>query len=320
MLHLTQNTTAQCAGIDEFFIPTMNHRSSGNKCISPFAAIQTNVNSGNYRSFDRAGPQFSERVIDMSDKWVLMDVTDGVALVTMDRRPVNALNREMRRQMVATFDAISEREDIRCAVLTGSNGMFCAGADLKDRPDAEIAGDFLDHNRITRETGNAIRECAKPVVAAINGAALGAGFGLAAACDILYASEDATVGMPEINVGLAGGASMLKTLFGRSTLRRMFFTGQRLTAHELLKRNVIEEVLPADQLLPKVMELAREIASKAPLAMMYAKRAANMVDVMPQRDAYRFEQEFTVTLSKTEDAREARTAFLEKRPPVFKGR
>ena len=256
----------------------------------------------------------------MSEQWIHLEVSDGVALVTMDRKPVNALSREMRRQLVATFDAISEREDIRCAVLTGAGKTFCAGADLKDRPDAEVAGDFLEHNRITRETGNSIRECSKPVIAAINGAALGAGFGLAAACDILYASENATVGMPEINVGLAGGASMLKTVFGRSTLRRMFFTGQRLTAHDLLKRNVIEDVLSEKDLLPVTMALAREIASKAPLAIAYAKRAANMVDVMPQRDAYRFEQEFTVTLSKTEDAREARMAFLEKRAPVFKGR
>jgi enoyl-CoA hydratase/carnithine racemase len=100
----------------------------------------------------------------------------------------------------------------------------------------------------------------------------------------------------------------------------MFFTGQRLTAADLLRRNVLEDVLPSEQLLPVAMELAREIASKAPLALVYAKRAANMVDVMPQRDAYRFEQEFTMILSKTEDAREARMAFLEKRKPVFKGR
>ncbi|MBY4599018.1 enoyl-CoA hydratase/isomerase family protein [Ottowia caeni] len=256
----------------------------------------------------------------MSEQFVRLEVSDGVGLVTLDRKPVNALNREMRRQIVATFDAIADREDIRCAVLTGSGNVFCAGADLKDRPDSTTPGDFLDHNRITRETGNAIRECSKPVIAAINGVALGAGLGLAAACDILYASENATVGMPEINVGLAGGASMLKTLFGRSTLRRMFFTGQRLTAQELLKRNVIEDVVSEKDLLPVTMALAREIASKAPLATIYAKRSANMVDVMPQRDAYRFEQEFTVALSKTEDAREARTAFLEKRAPVFKGR
>jgi enoyl-CoA hydratase/carnithine racemase len=173
---------------------------------------------------------------------------------------------------------------------------------------------------VTRETGNAIRECAKPVIAAVNGVALGAGLGLMAACDIYFASENATFGMPEINVGLAGGASMLRTLFGRSTVRRMFFTGERLSAHDLLRRNVLEDVLPAEQLLPTAMAMAREIAAKAPLAIIYAKRAVNMVEYMPQRDAYRHEQEFTMALSKTEDAREARMAFLEKRPPVFKGR
>ncbi|KOF54818.1 MULTISPECIES: enoyl-CoA hydratase/isomerase family protein [unclassified Achromobacter] len=256
----------------------------------------------------------------MSEPAVKFEVSEGVALVTLNRPPVNALNREMRRRIVAVFDEISERGDIRCAVLTGNGNVFCAGADLKDRPDADIAGDFLEHNRVTRETGNAIRECAKPVIAAVNGAALGAGLGLMAACDIMYASENASFGMPEINVGLAGGASMLRTLFGRSTVRRMFFTGQRLSAQDLLRRNVLEDVLPAGRLLPTTLELAHEIASKAPLAVVYAKRAANMVDLMPQRDAYRFEQDFTMALAKTEDAREARMAFLEKRQPVFKGR
>ncbi len=256
----------------------------------------------------------------MTQPIVRLDVADGVALVTLDRPPVNALSREMRRRIVATFDEISARDDIRCAVLTGAGKVFCAGADLKDRPDPDIAGDFLEHNRITRETGNSIRECAKPVIAAVNGAALGAGLGLMAACDVLYAAEEATFGMPEINVGLAGGASMLRTLFGRSTARRMFFTGQRLTARELLDRNVLEDVVPLGELLAVTTSLAREIASKAPLAVVYAKRAANMVELMPQRDAYRFEQEFTMALSKTEDAREARLAFLEKREPQFKGR
>ncbi len=222
---------------------------------------------------------------------------------------------------MATFDAISEREDIRCAVLTGAGSVFCAGADLKDRPSAEIAGDFLEHNRITRETGNAIRECAKPVIAAINGAALGAGFGLAAACDILYASENATVGMPEINVGLAGGASMLKTLFGRSTLRRMFFTGQRLTAHDLLKRNVIEDVLSEKDLLPGDDGAGTRDRVQGPAG--HRLRQARGQHGGRHAPARRLSLRAGVhrwPLSKTEDAREARMAFLEKRAPVFKGR
>jgi enoyl-CoA hydratase len=249
-----------------------------------------------------------------------LEVSEYIAVVRLDKPPVNALDRATRRRLIEIFDEVSERADVRVAILTGTGKFFCSGADLKDRPDAEKAGDFLDHNRWTRETGNAIRECAKPVIAAVNGPALGAGFGLMAACDIFLASEDATFAMPEINVGLAGGVSMLRTLFGRSFTRRMFFTGMKVPAAELYRRGVLDEVVPGEQLMPLAMEIAQEIASKAPLAVAYAKQAANMMDLMPQRDGYRFEQNITMALAKTEDAQEARKAFLEKRKPVYKGR
>ncbi len=249
-----------------------------------------------------------------------LEVSDYIAVVRLDKPPVNALDRASRRELIAAFDAISERSDVRVAILTGTGKAFCAGADLKDRPDADKAGDFLDHNRWTRETGNAIRECAKPVIAAVNGPALGAGFGLMAACDIYLASEDATFAMPEINVGLAGGVSMLRTLVGRSFTRRMFFSGMKVSAAELYRRGVLDEVVPADELMPLAMAVARDLAAKAPLALVSAKQAANMMDLMPQRDGYRVEQNFTMALAKTEDAKEARQAFLEKRAPVYKGR
>ncbi|WP_454914365.1 enoyl-CoA hydratase/isomerase family protein [Variovorax gossypii] len=249
-----------------------------------------------------------------------LEVSDHIAVIRLDKPPVNALDRATRRRLIEIFDEVSERADVRVAILTGTGRFFCSGADLKDRPDAEKAGDFLDHNRWTRETGNAIRECAKPVIAAVNGPALGAGFGLMAACDIFLASEDATFAMPEINVGLAGGVSMLRTMFGRSFTRRMFFTGMKVSAAELYRRGVLDEVVTAGELMPLAMEIAQEIASKAPMAVAYAKQAANMMDLMPQRDGYRFEQNITMALSRTEDAQEARKAFLEKRKPVYKGR
>ena len=251
---------------------------------------------------------------------VSLEVSDSIAVVRLDQPPVNALSRATRMRLIEVFDEISERDDVRVAILTGTGKYFCSGADLKDRPNPEKAGDFLAHNRWTRETGNAIKECAKPVIAAVNGPALGAGFGLMAACDIFLASDDATFAMPEINVGLAGGVSMLRTLFGRSFTRRMFYTGMRVPASELYRRGVLDEVVPADQLLPAAMAIAQEIASKAPLAIAYAKQAANMMDLMPQRDGYRMEQNITMTLARTEDAKEARQAFLEKRTPVYKGR
>ena len=254
----------------------------------------------------------------MSGTYLKVEIADYIAVVTLSRGPVNALNYEMRQELIETFDSMSDNPKVRCVVLTSDQKVFCAGADLKDRPSTDELGKFWAHNRAVRETGGAIRECAKPVIAAVTGAALGAGFGLVAACDIVYATEDAVLGMPEIDVGLAGGAAMLNEIFTRSRMRRMFFTGWRVPAPELYRLGIIEGALPKDELMPTVMELAAEIASKSPDGMRYAKMSANMVENMPQRDAYRMEQNFTVALSKTENAQEARKAFVEKRKPVFK--
>lgn len=256
----------------------------------------------------------------MSAESIKLDVHDYVATVTLDRPPVNALNNAVREELIAAFDQIADREDIRVAILTGAGKTFCAGADLKDRPKTGEPGEYWRHNRITRETTNAIRECAKPVIAAVNGPALGAGLGLMVACDIFLASDNAVFGMPEINVGLAGGATTLRAIFGRSRMRRMLLTGYRVTAAELYRLGVIECSVPREQMMAEAMAIAKDIASKSPLGIKYAKQSCNLVDLMPLRDAYRFEQGYTVELSKTEDAHEAKQAFIEKRNPVFKGR
>ncbi len=256
----------------------------------------------------------------MTSDIVILSVADGIATVTLNRPPVNAVNGALRYRLVEIFDEISDRDDVRVAVLTGQGKVFSAGADLKDRPDPSKPGAFWQHNRITRETGNAIKECSKPVIAAVNGAALGAGFGLMAACDIMFAAEGAMFGMPEIDVGLAGGAAMMTELLGKSRARRMILTGMRMSAEELYRLGVIEAALPLDRLMPEAMAVAAEIASKAPLGIKYAKNSLNMVELMPAKDGYRFEQNFTYELAKTEDSQEARRAFAEKRRPVFKGR
>ena len=256
----------------------------------------------------------------MSETTVTLEVKDYVAVATLNRPPVNAMNWAMRERIIEIMDQANDREDIRVVVLTGAGNIFCAGADLKERPDANNPGQFNWHNRLTRESFNCIKECSKPVICAVNGAALGAGFALMAFCDIMLASENATFGMPEIDVGLAGGAAMLNEMFGKSKMRRMMMTGQRIPAAELYRRGIIEACVPRDQLHAEAMAIATEIASKAPLGIKYAKTSCNMVELMPAKDAYRFEQNFTYELSKTEDAAEARKATLEKRKPVYKGR
>jgi enoyl-CoA hydratase len=252
---------------------------------------------------------------------IKLEVADYIAVVTMNRPPVNAQNRAFREELTWVFDTISDREDVRVAILTGVGNMFSAGADIKERPNlVNTPGDYVRHNRITRECFYSIKECAKPVIAAVNGPAMGAGFALMVFSDIMLASDTAFVNMPEIDVGLSGGMRMLRELFPKSKARRMFFTGERVSAPELYRMGIIEACVPRDQLMDEAMKIARTIAAKSPLAMRLAKEDANTIEEMSLRDAYRYEQNITVALSKTEDAREAQMAFIEKRKPVFKGK
>ncbi len=251
---------------------------------------------------------------------VKITVKDYIATIVMDRPPVNAQNSEFRQELIAAFDSMTDRDDVRVVILTGTGSMFSAGADMRERPNPENKGEYWHFNRLARESFNAIQECSKPVIAAVNGPALGAGLGLVAHCDIILCSENAVLGMPEIDVGLAGGAAMLQTLFGKSRARRMFFTGWRVPADELYRTGVAECCVPLEQLMPEAMKLATEIASKTPVGMHYAKQSMNTTMHMPPRDGYRWEQGVTVMLSRTEDAQEARQAFIEKRKPVWKGR
>ena len=248
-------------------------------------------------------------------------VNDHVALVTMDRPPVNAVNAQFHEEMMRVFDTLSDREDVRVAILTGAGKVFCAGADIKARLEREPQpGDFWQHSRRAREAFHSIVECRVPVIAAINGPALGAGLGIAASCDLLLASENAVLGLPEINVGLLGGGRHTMRLLPHSKARRMMFTGQRLSGADLYRLGVVEECVPADKLMDTARALAAEIASKSPVAIRLAKHAMNTIEFMSLRDGYRFEQNMTGELSKSEDSREAMRAFVEKRPPVFKGR
>ncbi|WP_291384436.1 MULTISPECIES: enoyl-CoA hydratase/isomerase family protein [Achromobacter] len=248
-------------------------------------------------------------------------IADGVATILLANPPVNALSTDMMNELSWVLDRISETPEVRAVVLSGQGKIFCAGADLKSRGETiKGPGDLPQHSRRTRECFHAIRECAKPVVGAINGAALGAGLAIVASCDILIAASTAVVGLPEINVGLLGGGRHGMRLFSHSRLRRMMLTGLRVDGDELYRLGIVEAAVPADALIDRAMELARELASKSPLATVLAKQTLNAIEDMSLRDGYRYEQDMTAAIAKTEDAQEARRAFLEKRAPVFQGK
>ena len=178
----------------------------------------------------------------------------------------------------------------------------------------------LRRNRLIREAFYCILECRKPVIAAVNGAALGAGFCMMTCCDILLAAENALFGMPEIDVGLAGGFGFLHRFLPQSKVRRLLLTGERIPASELYRLGVLEACLPAEELMPAAMQLATQIAAKSPVAVRMLKESFNPVENLSLRDAYRLEQNATVQLSKSVDAQEAQRAFIEKRQARFVGR
>jgi enoyl-CoA hydratase len=255
----------------------------------------------------------------MSTNAVTVNVDDhGVALVTLTYPPVNAFGSQLRDQLRDAFDAISDRSDVRVAVLTGEGRIFCAGADLKERGTRTgEPGERWHHSRQSRECFHAIVECQKPVIAALNGPALGAGLAVAASCDIIITSEKGSLGLPEINVGLLGGGRHCMRLFGHSKTRRMMFTGYRVEGAELFRLGVAEACVAPDALMDEAMGMARDIAGKSPTAMRLAKHALNTIEEMSLRDGYRFEQNMTASLANHPDSAEAMRAFVEKRPAVF---
>jgi enoyl-CoA hydratase/carnithine racemase len=210
---------------------------------------------------------------------------------------------------------------VRAVILTGEGKVFCAGADLKGRAEMiKGPGDLVAHSRRTRECFHAIRECAKPVVVAINGAALGSGVAMVASSDILVASEKASLGLPEVDVGLLGGCRHAMRLFSHSRLRRMALTGYRVGGPELYRLGIVEACTTPDELMATARDIAVTIASKSPVSTRMGKHTLNVIEDMSLRDGYRYEQDMTAIIGKTEDAKEAQLAFKEKRAPVFKGR
>lgn len=241
-----------------------------------------------------------------------------VAVVSLQRPPVNALNREIREELLETIDSLQNRNDVRVIILTAEGKIFCAGADIKEKATLNATDDSQNRaNRLTKDVFFSFLESSKPIIAAINGVAVGAGFVLASCCDVILAAESATFGMPEIDVGQGGGASFLQRILPLQTMRRMMLTGERVTAAELYRLGAVERCVPDAELLSVAIELATVIASKSPSAVKKIRESFLTVESLAISEGFRFEQGYISELSKSADAHEARQAFLEKRKPSY---
>lgn len=259
----------------------------------------------------------AEKVVDLPDReFVRLDVEDSIAVVTLDRPPVNALSIGLYRDIASAFNEIDQRlDEIHVAILTGAGRAFCAGRDLK------VAGDEDPDERAkwVKAALGSVYHCGVPVIGAVNGAAVGAGLVAAISCDFLVASENAFFVMPEIDAG--GNPSIAALLRGINQFqaRSLAFLGERHTADEFYRMGIVRAVLPPEQLLPEAMRLAGILAAKDPLTLRMAKWSANEVEALFSNfeQAYRaIESRVSAVTMKTDAAKDAAKEFADKRGPL----
>jgi enoyl-CoA hydratase len=259
----------------------------------------------------------------MAYKNIIFKVEKGVATITFNRPEVlNALNDESLQEFSNALDTVALNEDIRVLILTGAGEKsFVAGVDITE---------FLKFNvlkaKIFAEMGhgliNRLQELPIPVIAAVNGFALGGGCEIVLGCDFIYAAENAMFGLPEINLGIIpgfGGTQRLPRLIGRNMAKEMIFTGKMISAAEAHSVGLVNTVCPQDELIAEVMKTAATIASKGKASLRGAKQAINSGMDVDLKTGCRVEIDaFAICLSSS-DAKEGTSAFLEKRKASFKG-
>jgi len=264
---------------------------------------------------------------------VTVDIDGRIAIVTIDRPPVNALDHRTFAEIAEAFTTLASGRDASVAILRAAPGarLFCGGVDLQDSPrryrtDGRFedggplidARSQIDPGRIVRECFWSIYEGPIPVIAAVDGKCIGAGTALVANCDLVVATDRTTFALTEINVGVLGGVRHAQRLVGPFLAKRMFLTGEPVTADEVYRRGGIEAVVPPEQLMDAALALARPIASKSPIAVRMAKESANRVEPLSLQEGYRIEQDYTGRVKRHADSDEARVAFFEKRAPEFR--
>jgi enoyl-CoA hydratase len=252
-------------------------------------------------------------------QWVHVESEDHVATVTLQRGPVNAMHQPMYEEVKEVFDTLSADEALRVVILTGGGEKaFQAGNDVEEflTLTPENAEQRLG---VMRNCFRSIYECPVPVIAAVNGPAIGTGLALAAEADFILASENAFFLLPEIDVGIIGGARHAFRMFPQMKVRRMFYTAEKVTAHQAYQWGAIEAVIPQVELLAEATKLAKAITRRSPLMTRYAKKSLNKIEWLDLREGYEYEQSLTAELSGRLDPKEAVRAYLDKREPDFLG-
>lgn len=247
---------------------------------------------------------------------------DGYAVVTLNRpEALNALNTTLTGELGDFLESVADDDSVRCVVLTGSVKAFAAGADIKEMADQAYA-DMYRGNFFAR-AHDRVAGFRKPIIAAVSGYALGGGCELAMLCDFIIASETAKFGQPEINLGVApgiGGSQRLTRAVGKAKAMEMCLTGRMMGAEEAERAGLVARIVPAAELLDDALKTAAAIAAMPPMAAMVNKEMVNIAFETNLAQGILTERRLFQILTATEDKKEGMTAFVEKRPGVWKGR
>ena len=251
---------------------------------------------------------------------VNVEMQGDLAVVTMDRQAaLNALNDETLAGLEGAFSALGTDRAVRAVILTGAGKAFAAGADIKEMADFSPL-EARAYAQRGQRVFNLIEDFPHPVIAAVNGFALGGGCELAMACDLRIASEKAKAGQPEVKLGIIpgfGGTQRLPRILGRSAAKYLLFTGEIISAQRALEIGLFDEVVAPDQLMPRCLEIARTIASRAPVAVSLCKAAVNQGTDTTLGHGLSHETELFAQTFVTADQKTGMQAFLEKREDVI---
>lgn len=250
--------------------------------------------------------------------------SDGVAMVIINRpKALNALNAATIHELDQLFDELGANNDVKIVIITGSGEKsFVAGADILEMKD-KTAIEGRQWGQLAQAVFSRIENLPKPVIAAVNGYALGGGCELAMACDIRIASEKAKFGQPEVSLGIPpgfGGTQRLPRLVGKGRAKELLFTGDMIDAAEAYRIGLVNQVVTAEELIEKAKTMAHKIMSRSPIAVQMCKSAVNLGLDVDLSSAIAYEAEVFGLCFATEDQKEGMTAFIEKRKPVFAGK
>lgn len=255
-------------------------------------------------------------------KEIIYEEKGSVAVITFNREEkLNAMNTPIVRHLTELLEKVSKEDYIKVVILTGKGKAFVAGADIEEYSNQSFA-EFSAYQLRGRKMYECIEKNKKPVIAAVNGYALGGGFELVLAADMVVASRKAKLGLPEIHLGLlpgGGGTQKLPRLIGRNRAKEYLMTGKYMTADEAYAFGIVNKVVEPEDLLSETFHIADELTKQAPYALQEAKRLVNEGLEAPLDTAFSLEQSVLSNLYQTKDAQEGIRAFVEKRKPNFKG-